>query len=256
MGSTFGLNSKDINLTVNRLGVVTDSLRLYYDAGIKASYPGSGATWYDLSGNGTHCTLYGSGGTTYSANYATEPELVNLGEPPSFRFDGSNDFGKYTQFTIGSACTVSVWFKTSATSGTKGLLSHCNGGPVSVSYDITNSYPRYYYYSGGWQTWTASTAVADGTWKNLTWAKSGTSMSLYINGAFSQSTTLVADVGGNMACIGSTWGPCNSDSYGAGTDTYSTVFNGNIGAVMVHTKQLNATEVLQNYNVLKNRYRA
>ena len=40
--------------------IVTDGLVLCLDAAIGKSYPGSGNTWYDLSGNGNNCTLYNS----------------------------------------------------------------------------------------------------------------------------------------------------------------------------------------------------
>ena len=38
-------------------GIVTDGLKLYLDASNPASYPGSGTTWYDLSGNGNNGTM-------------------------------------------------------------------------------------------------------------------------------------------------------------------------------------------------------
>jgi len=37
--------------------VVEDGLMLYLDAADPKSYPGSGTTWFDLSGNGRHATL-------------------------------------------------------------------------------------------------------------------------------------------------------------------------------------------------------
>ena len=40
--------------------IVTDGLVVCLDAGDKNSYPGSGATWSDVSGNGNDFTLYNS----------------------------------------------------------------------------------------------------------------------------------------------------------------------------------------------------
>lgn len=40
--------------------IVRDGLVLHLDAANVKSYPGSGATWYDLSGNGYNATLYNS----------------------------------------------------------------------------------------------------------------------------------------------------------------------------------------------------
>lgn len=39
-------------------GIVQNGLVLNLDAGISDSYPGTGTTWYDLSGNNNHVTLY------------------------------------------------------------------------------------------------------------------------------------------------------------------------------------------------------
>jgi len=40
--------------------IVNDGLLFYVDAADRKSYPGTGDTWYDLSGNGCHFTLYNS----------------------------------------------------------------------------------------------------------------------------------------------------------------------------------------------------
>ena len=37
--------------------IVEDGLMLYLDAADPKSYPGSGTSWFDLSGNGRHATL-------------------------------------------------------------------------------------------------------------------------------------------------------------------------------------------------------
>lgn len=46
--------------------IVTNGLITYLDAANKKSYPGSGSTWYDLSGNGNHATTYN---VTYTSTY-------------------------------------------------------------------------------------------------------------------------------------------------------------------------------------------
>jgi len=51
--------------------IVTDGLVLALNAADKNSYPGSGTTWYDISGNGKHFTLDSSGITWNSAGYFT-----------------------------------------------------------------------------------------------------------------------------------------------------------------------------------------
>ena len=80
-------------------------------------------------------------------------------------------------------------------------------------------------------------------------------MVMYINGAQDFSTTLNGNVSGVLISIGSYWGPCNSEGYGPGTDSYGNVFAGTLGSMMIHTGYLSADEVAQNFNALKGRFR-
>jgi len=254
MGVFSGPNLKMLN-TNNISNLVTDQLQLHYDSARSYSYNGSGSVWKDLSGNGRDLTLYNAGGTTYSTQPAGPPTFDAISSRGVFTFDGTNDWGKFSNYTFPSAVTFSVWCKTSDTSGNrKGLISHCNGGPVALSYEMNSSKMHYFYYTTSWQSAYSTSTINSGTWKNLVWAKSGTNMKMYINGTLDADLTLVGDVTGLMCCIGSSYGPCYSDSYGAGTDSYSTVWPGSIAMVMVHSKQLSATEVTQNYNNTKRRF--
>jgi len=242
MSTFYGLNNSDATIR-NISSIVSDSsLRLYLDAGRTASYPGTGYTWNDLSGNGTNVNFYKEGGSTYTS-FQSGPPVFTTTRMGEFTFDGVNDWGKFSGFSGGSTQSFSVWVKfTSA--GTQGLLSHCSGGPVNVGYQLYGGKMSYYYYTSSWQNAVGTTAVNTGVWKNLTWTKNGTAMTMYINGVSDASMTLTGDVGGNFACIATLWGPCNSDSYGAGTDTYGTQFNGTMGMLMYYTKTLSAAEVL------------
>lgn len=247
------LNQND-NTNVN--GLVTDQLQLFYDAARSFSYTGSGATWKDLSGNGRDCTLYNAGGATYSTQPAGPPTFARAERSRgAFTFDGTNDWGKFTQYSFPSAVSVSAWVKTTDSSGSlKGIMSHCSGGPVNIVYGMLSSKMVYYYYTTAWQTQSGTATINDGAWKNIVWTKSGTNMVMYINGVEDLNTTLLGNQTGLINCIGTGWGPCNSDSYGAGTDGYSQVWPGSIAMIMVHSKQLSSTEVLQNYNNTKRRY--
>ena len=62
--------------TITSLG----NLVLYLDAGKSQSYPGSGTTWYDLSGNGNNATLYN--GPTFTSGTNDSGSLI---------LDGAND---------------------------------------------------------------------------------------------------------------------------------------------------------------------
>src|SRR6056300_55844 len=60
-------------------GIVTDGLVLHLDAAKRDSYPGSGTTWYDLSGNGAHSITQ------------TTPTHTFDGKQSYFSFDGTDD---------------------------------------------------------------------------------------------------------------------------------------------------------------------
>lgn len=78
----------------------TSNLRLLLDAGNSKSYPGSGTTWFDISGNGKNFTW--SGAPTFSSTGASS-HLVTTGVscsgPASNSFGVNNSTG-YTIFMI------------------------------------------------------------------------------------------------------------------------------------------------------------
>lgn len=234
-------------------GIVVDQLQIFYDSARSFSYSGTGAIWRDLSDNSRDLTLYNAGGVTYSLTTAGPPSYSDesLGV---FTFDGSNDWGKFSQYTFPANVSVSAWVKTTSSAGGKGLVSNCSGGPVGLVYGIDSGKMWYYYYTTSWQTALSTSTINDGNWKNIVWTKSGTSMKMYINGALDATVTLTGNVMSLMNCVGSGWGTCNSDSYGAGTDSYGMVFPGSIAMLMVHSKELSQAEISINYANTKRRF--
>jgi hypothetical protein len=197
-------------------------------------------------------TLYNAGGTTYTSNPAGAPSYV-ASSGGIFNFDGTNDWGKFSQITAGSSITVCMWLKTSGAGG-GGLLSHCSGGPVNLGYQISGGKMSYQYYTTSWQVATGNASITDNAWKYCVWAKSGTSMLMYINGVLDATLTLTGDVSGPLCCIASLWGPCNSDSYGAGTDGYGSVYSGNMAMVSIYNYAFSIADVLQNYTATRGRF--
>lgn len=253
MGVAYGVDITKLT-TPASFGIVSDQLALYLDAGVKSSYQ-YGTSWKDLSGNNRNVTLYALGGTTYSTLPATAPTF-NSDRFGQFDMDGVNDWGKFpATFTLPGTHTVSTWVKTTSSGSALGIVSHCSGGPVNVRYGISAGKMQYYYYSGAWYSASGTPSVNTGAWVNLVWAKTGTALKMYVNGSLTDSPTLVASIVENIGCVGSGWGPCSSDSYGAGTDVYGQVFSGSIGQVMIHTKELTSTEILNHFNIFKNRFR-
>lgn len=66
--------------------IVRDGLVLHLDAANPKSYPGTGTTWYDLSGNGNNFTLYNS----------------PLYDGKKLKFDGVNEYAECVNTTCGN----------------------------------------------------------------------------------------------------------------------------------------------------------
>lgn len=73
--------------------IIRDGLVLHLDAANVKSYPGSGTTWFDLSGNGNNVSLIN--GPTHTIN--------NKG---SFIFDGTNQYLSEVSFTHSGIITA------------------------------------------------------------------------------------------------------------------------------------------------------
>jgi formylglycine-generating enzyme required for sulfatase activity len=227
-------------------GIVTDGLVLWLDAGITSSYPTSGTTWTDLSGNRNNGTL--TNGPTYSS--------ANGG---SILFNSSNKkvIIPYNSNINPSNVTISVWFKRNSTIN----YSHFAGLPAFnsswtapyVSYGIefigTTDQPSLVLgFSGGsfsYTTANASTSTAVGLWVNVVGTFDGSFSRIYVNGQLITSnveTRTLFTTSANFVLGTET----------QGTNSYS--FNGNISNTQVYNRALSVGEVLQNFNALKSRF--
>jgi hypothetical protein len=137
-------------------GIVTDGLILHLDAANPASYPGSGTTWYDLSGVGNNFTL-DAVGLTYNSGVF---DLTNAGGAFKTNMSG-----------LVATCTVVFWIKTT---DVQALFLHQNtgGGYYLGAYRSGNK--EYYGTCGspGFYMDTNDTAniydyISDGNWHML-----------------------------------------------------------------------------------------
>lgn len=209
--------------------IVSDGLVFYIDAANTRSYSGSGTSSNSLVG-GIGATLVNGVGFTSSNNGA-------------FTFDGSNDYINFGNSSAvqQSSGTLSAWAKASspgggyrgiiAKQGAYGLFYTDN---VLVAYDWAADAPR-----------STGVNIADNTWKNVVLTyQSGVSNGtrIYINGVSVLTTTItVLNQTGNL--FGGA--EANAGQYAA---CQISLFN-------MYNRALSATEILQNYNATKGRYR-
>jgi hypothetical protein len=208
--------------------IVIDGLVLLLDAGNPASYPGSGTTWSDLSGNGNNGTLVNGVG-------------YNSDNGGSLVFDGVDDYVLTPVNIDANPNTVSAWFNASSTSGARGIVLTDNGG-WDKGFEITNGV--FNIHVGNNLSSTGVSALSN-TWYFGTIIYTSISMSFYING------TNVWNGGAPGGTSGSTVeiGRANFPG-GAG----SRFFIGNIAQVSIYNRALTASEIQQNFNAIRSRY--
>jgi len=211
-------------------GVVTDGLVLALDAGVSRSYPGSGTSWTDLSGNGNTGTL--TNGPTYNSS--------NGG---SIVFDGVDDYSPIgtSGFPFGSSAgTLSGWARTNTISGSYSwIVSYGKGSPRQSRFIGINGA---IYLFGGYGNDINASGVPLNTWFNMVGVYDGTNASMYINGTLVSGPTARSwDTVANNAQIGR---QTNGGEY----------WNGNIAQVSIYNRALTASEIQQNYNALRGRF--
>ena len=208
--------------------VVDSSLVLWLDAGQTASYPGTGTTWTDLSGNGNTGTL--TNGPTYNSN--------NGG---AITLDGGDDIIACGTFSL-SYLTISTWVYKTSSATNQGICRKNNNWAVSQYNGTLQVAP-----GTSWMFYDTGYTIPLNTWVNIVYTYSGTGVSgtqaVYING----SNIWNGSVG---------TGPIspNSNTVRVGYDDNSWYWGGQISNVQLYNRPLSAAEVQKNYNALAPRY--
>lgn len=227
------------------VGIVTSNLLMYYDYRNYNSYPGTGTTVTDASGNGNTGTLFNSPVYTHSASdgyiaysatssqYQSVPTFTSdfsSGFSISFRadFGGVNTWERIIDFGNGSASSNiligraansnDLWFETYASSAnnTASSLGSCKLTSGIANYTVS--------------TWTIVISANGGSCAIY---KDGVAQTVVFSGTDISPVDNVSRTSNYIAR--SNW---SADSY----------FEGKIYNVAVYNKALNSAEATQNYN--------
>jgi hypothetical protein len=225
--------------------IITDGLVLCLDAANSKSYPGSGTTWTDLSGNGNNGTLVN--GVGYSGD--------NLG---SLSFDGVDDRVTILDsddwhFSSGNF-TAECWVYSTASPNQPILVGQWSGstGSTTLSWVMilsndSNRYLRGLISSTGGNVvfdLISSTSLGLNQWNHCAFVRNGSTFTLYLNGVSVASTT-------NSNALFNATNPLTIGASSAGSQP----FNGRISNVKIYKgKGFTATEVLQNFNATRSRF--
>lgn len=227
--------------------IVRDGLVLHLDAANVKSYPGSGAIWKDLSGNGNNGTLVN--GVGYSSN--------NAG---GLIFDGVNDYSFHSVSPIvgNSAFSITGFFyRTGSTiqratwgiagnSGLQGINSYSLTGSNLLSIDLWGSTTIQSNESYDLNQWIFAAWV----YRGATFSRNN--ISIYKNGTEYTGSALTVARGSETSVP-------NINSSGLVIARAGTIDSGYSAPVLIssicfYNLPLSATQIAQNFNALRGRY--
>jgi hypothetical protein len=219
--------------------IVTSGIVAAFDAGNVLSYPGSSTTWYNMTGSNNATLL---NGISY-----------NINEGGVLNFDGTDDTASVpynTTMDPTGGITMEAWIKpfniASSTfmeifrkevGGARQLFSFQNSGTIlSFGTDTTND---------GYNELDVSINASDynGQWVHVVASYTSGFKAIYRNGVLIGSNGITGDLvqGNAVYYIG---------SY-AGVGEF---FFGEYAIFRMYNRGLNATEVMQNYSAMRNRF--
>jgi hypothetical protein len=218
--------------------IVTSGLMLYLDAAQNRSYPDSGTTWTDLSGNGNNVTL--TNGPTYNSD--------NGG---NIVFDGTDDYADFFAPNLGTTTTVEMWFKMGASYSDRMPFGWnfydvwCRAGGMGFNTAAGDMY--------GISSATVTSLGLVNNWKHYVFEMrsdvSYTNNKIYIN---TNLQTLSQQSGGEAS---------DNRNFNSGNGRIALWRAGtgyempmNLSIFSVYNRALTTTEITQNYNAVKSRF--
>ena len=209
--------------------IVSSGLVVAYDPANPKCYPGSGVTFYDLSGNNNHGTL--TNGPTISNNLAKYTV-----------FDGSDDYivsVNNSGITGTTPRTLMAWAWMGNISSS--VIARIGASADSQGYEMQVYQNRLiaHRYSGHA---TSSGTVKLNKWYHFAITYDGSNIKFYFDGALDSVSGLGISTANTPLYVG-------YPVYGG-----NGLMNGNVSQVLLYNRELSATEINQNYNATKGRY--
>jgi hypothetical protein len=227
---------------------VTSNLRLYYDPSNPSSYPGTGTTINDLSGNGLNGSMSGITFTTPYFSYNGTSSQIRVADNVLLE-PGSGNW------------TMEVWVNQSVSGNDVVLGKFDDGGQsADVSYSIRTTNTTYYAQlgsgsgSGGGPSGTLFVNSTNyvgtiNTWYQIVYVFTNVetnTLETFVNGVS------IGTVGHNLPSILNSTNPLYIGSYNGGE--YAQWFDGKIGITRLYNASLTSSQVLQNFNADKSKY--
>lgn len=210
---------------INRNGLV-----LALDAANTTSYPGSGTTWRDLSGNNNSGSLLN--GPAFSTDAGG-----------NIVFDGSNKRATLTTpFGKSGFTSVSIWYNRIESVSSTSWRTLFATAATNVHHLISQNTTRVLgVFDGSFRSF-GYTPPIDGKFHNYSVVyQSATNATLYVDGIFFSTISIILNL--ETSPIGS-----------IGNWTSGTYWAGSIATSQIYNRALSATEIQQNYNAMRGRF--
>lgn len=213
--------------------IVRDSLQLYLDAGLSQSYPGSGSTWSDLSGNARNSTLNGSPTFTSPGYFDITGDSTYISLSNSGLVPRTNDF------------TYSMWVRYDVVGGSGTYASLFENGfwTDSLLFRLDNGNGLTVFSEGayiGAASWTPSI----NQWYNVVLSRSAGVCTIFVDNILMASFSMTTDI--NLANT-QLWLMRSQHTTGQFTD-------GKISTFSIYSKALSNQESGQNFEALRGRF--
>jgi hypothetical protein len=209
--------------------ISTNGLILCLDAANPKSYPGSGTTWFDLSGNGRNATVNGnpvfSNGFFDITGDSTYISLSNSGLVPR-----TNDFSYSCWVNFDAVDSNDTIFENGSWTDT--LLFRYENTQFSV-------------FAEGSLRGTISWPATIGVWNNIVLMRQSNTVSCYINNVLT-GTPFAMNLDIDLT---------NSNLWLMRSQHITGQFtNGKISTFSIYNRALNTNEIQQNFNAYRGRY--
>lgn len=226
--------------------ITTNGLIFCIDAADTNSYPGSGASIYNLADINSVGELGVAG--------LFQPTYISTTNNKYFVFNGTNTLIRIpnsTSLDVNSV-SVEVWIKTNNANQSGFWFEK---GTVNTQYSLfqegTNIQWRHNISGVGMTNLTTSSTTTAGLnatdWFQITGTYVSGSRKLYVNGVLKNSDTRTGNISVNA-------GGMSIGAYGGYNGSRSYYYNGNLAIVRVYSKSLEDYEVLNNFKATKSRF--
>ncbi len=211
------------------------NLVLWLDAGLTSSYPATGSTWHDISGNKNDATFVGN--PVYDSNF-----IGNI------QFNGISDYITFettSKIPIGnSQYTISVWFKSNTYTTSGGFVgwgNYSNENQVNAFRLNNNSLTNYWWAN---DLTTDDLSLEASIWYNAVATYNGINRQIWINGTMSSYDT----PGYNDI-------PFNTNlTVGVSDIGLNEYLDGSIGSIKIYNKSLNTNQIISEFKESKTRF--